>query len=80
MTTASLKVDTTTLTNVLTTPASYGTAIAAFLASLSFERWVTLISLGLAVGTFALNWYYRHREHIREERLANAKGKRNGKA
>ncbi len=62
-----------TLTNVLTTPASYGTAIAAFLASLNFERWVTLISLVLAIGTFAINWYYRHREHLRAERKNNEK-------
>lgn len=51
------------------TQASYGSALFTLLSSVSFERWVTILSLCLAILTFAINWYYKHKEY--EHRVGN---------
>lgn len=42
----------------VTTPASYLVALMGFLSSVDWER---LIYILLAIATFAINWYYKHR-------------------
>jgi hypothetical protein len=51
----------TTLTSV----ASYVAATVGFFASIDWEK---SIYIALAVATFAVNWYYNHQRHLREEK------------
>ncbi|MDC0598865.1 phage holin family protein [Gammaproteobacteria bacterium] len=44
--------------NVLT---SYILSSIGFAAGLTFNEWVALISLFLGLGTFSVNWYYKHK-------------------
>jgi hypothetical protein len=60
--------DTTQLTQNLTS-ATYGFSLMGFISSMTFERWVTIVSVLLALATFGVNWYYKHAE--RRDRLAH---------
>lgn len=73
MTTGTAKVN-ELLPSQLTAPVSYWMSAMTFFASLNFERWVTLISLLLAIGTFCINWYYKHLE--RRDRLKRYQSER----
>lgn len=67
MTNGTLKVDHET---TITTPASYTAALIGFLYTVNWEK---TIYIALAIGTFAINWYYQHQRHQREERKNNEK-------
>lgn len=67
MTTGTLKVDTTHLTTQLTTPASYGAALFAFLGSFTLSDWGILVSILLGILTFIVNLYFKVME--RHDRL-----------
>ncbi|WP_343560404.1 HP1 family phage holin [Kiloniella sp. b19] len=53
-----------------TTIASYATSIGGVLGSLSFERWMALSYLAIALATFFVNAYYKHKnlEKDKEEK------------
>lgn len=43
---------------------AYVTAgLTAFAGWINLERAAVLIGIATALGTFVLNWYYKHREH-----------------
>lgn len=45
-----------------TSKASYGASgLLATLGAMSINEWATTIGIVLAVGTFAVNWYYRRK-------------------
>jgi hypothetical protein len=47
-------------------PSAYGWgAFTAMLGALSLNDWAIVIGIICTVGTFALNWYYKHKEHTR---------------
>lgn len=57
-----------------TTVMSYATSGASVLTgALTMNQWCMLIGTLCAVGTFLVNWWYKHQEHRRAEQLAAAK-------
>jgi hypothetical protein len=58
--------------------ASYLTAIIAFFTGLTIDEWsavvgiiVAILGAILGIGTFLINWYYRHKDHKRKEELVS---------
>lgn len=51
------------------TAASYTVSGVNMLFGLTVNEWCMLIGAICALGTFILNWWYRHQENMRAERL-----------
>lgn len=47
-----------------TGPASYIVSIVGMIAA---WNWESILYLMLAVATFGINWYYKHKSHLRDE-------------
>ncbi|WFQ80092.1 phage holin family protein [Xenorhabdus sp. SF857] len=49
-----------------TSPTAYssGTLFTMF-GALTLNEWAIIIGIICTVGTFAVNWYYKHKEHTR---------------
>ncbi|MDX7989250.1 holin [Xenorhabdus sp. 12] len=49
-----------------TSPSAYGWgAFTAMLGALSLNDWAIIVGIICTAGTFAVNWYYKHREFNR---------------
>ena len=40
---------------------TYITSGAALIAGLTLNEWVAIVSIVLAIATFSINWYYKHK-------------------
>ena len=50
----------------VTSPVAYATNGALLLFGMSIPDWAALVGLVLAIGTFALNWYFQAKRDRRE--------------
>ena len=47
--------------------ATYSASAVTTLAGLTINEWVALAGIGLGVGTFCINWWYKH-QHLKLDR------------
>ena len=52
---------------------TYAASAVGTVAGLSFNEWVALASLVLGLGTFAINWYYKHKTYLLNKKLKGIK-------
>lgn len=64
----------------------HGATIASYAASavnvwfgLTINEWCMLVGAICALGTFAINWWYRHKDYTRAERIARNAERHNAK-
>lgn len=50
--------------------ASYAASAVNIWLGLTINEWCMLIGAVCALGTFAINWWYRHKDFSRAERMA----------
>lgn len=56
------------MTHTISTPAAYIGAGVTVVAGLSINEWAAVIGIVLAIATFCLNWYYKHKESKRKDK------------
>lgn len=56
-----------------TTVLSYLAAAVNIMFGMTISEWCMLIGAACALGTFLVNWWYKHKEHVRAEKVASAK-------
>lgn len=59
--------------------ASYAASAVNVFFGLTVNEWCMLVGAICALGTFAINWWYRHKDYTRAERIAKAAEKHNAK-
>lgn len=47
-----------------TSNSSYAASVFAIISGFTFNEWVALIGLFLAVATFGVNWFYKHKHYM----------------
>lgn len=55
-----------------TTAAAYAASGLNMFFGLTVNEWCMVIGAICALGTFAINWWYRHKENARAERMQQA--------
>ncbi len=61
-----------TMTDRVTTGASYSGAAVSVLAGLTLTEWGIVVGIITAILTFGVNVWYQHRRDQREQRLVDA--------
>lgn len=61
-----------------TTLTTYAASGAGFLTGLTTNEKVAVASVGIAIGTFFLNWFYKHMHYRLAQKAANLKAQGKG--